>query len=141
MRWGRTPLVCDDVVCATNGDIGGNQMERQSKVQTTIAAEWRDELALDFAQEYYLRWDLGYQSKQYAEAVNLSWAPERTIVNASIGIVGELYEAQLWARNLFDEQYVSGILVGQPNIQYNAYLGERRTYGLRVIVDFDAFAN
>ena len=141
LRWGRTPLVCDDVVCATSGDIGGNQMERQSKWQATLAAEWRDELALSFAQEYYFRADLGYQSKQYAESVNLSWAPERTIVNASIGIVGETYEAQLWARNLFDEQYVSGILVGQPNVQYNAYLGERRTYGLRVIVNFDSLTN
>ncbi len=141
LRWGRTPLVCDDVVCSTNGDIGGNQMERQSKWQATLSAEWRDELVLAIAQEYYLRADLGYQSKQYAEAVNLSWAPERTIVNATAGIVGETYEVQLWARNLFDEQYVSGILVGQPNVQYNAYLGERRTYGLRVIVNFDNLVN
>ena len=141
LRWARTPLVCDDIVCPTNGDIAGNQMERQSKVQATLSAEWRDELAVGFAQEYYLRWDMAYQSKQYAEAVNLSWVPERTIVNASIGIVGERFEAQLWARNLFDEQYVSGALVGQPNVQYNAYLGERQTYGLTITARLEDVAN
>ena len=141
LRWARTPLVCDDIVCPINGDIGGNQMERQSKWQATLAAEWRDELAFGFAQEYYLRWDMAHQSKQYAEAVNLAWVPERTIVNASIGIVGERFEAQLWARNLFDEQYVSGALVGQPNVQYNAYLGERRTYGLTFTTRLEDVAN
>ena len=141
LRWARTPLVCDDIVCPINGDIAGNQMERQSKWQATLSAEWRDELAFGFAQEYYLRWDMAYQSKQYAEAVNLSWVPERTIVNASIGIVGDRFEAQLWARNLFDEQYVSGALVGQPNVQYNAYLGERQTYGLTITARLEDVAN
>ena len=141
LRWARTPLVCDDIVCPINGDIAGNQMERQSKWQATLSAEWRDELAFGFAQEYYLRWDMAYQSKQYAEAVNLSWVPERTIVNASIGIVGDRFEAQLWARNLFDEQYVSGALVGQPNVQYNAYLGERQTYGLTFTARLEDVAN
>ena len=128
-------------VCPINGDISGNQMERQSKWQATLSAEWRDELAFGFAQEYYLRWDMAHQSKQYAEAVNLAWVPERTIVNASIGVVGERFEAQLWARNLFDEQYVSGALVGQPNVQYNAYLGERQTYGLTFTARLEDAAN
>ena len=66
---------------------------------------------------------------------------ERTIINASIGIVGERFEAQLWARNLFDEQYVSGALVGQPNVQYNAYLGERQTYGLTITARLEDVAN
>jgi len=140
-RWGGLPSVCDDVVCPIDGHVGGNQMQRQSKWQGTLGAEWRDELALNFAEEYFIRFDAAYQSKQYADAMNLAWVPERAIVNASIGMTGSWYEARLWARNLFDEQYVSGATVGVPNRQYNAYLGERRTFGLTLVANFAALAD
>ncbi|MXW45782.1 MAG: hypothetical protein F4109_10115 [Gammaproteobacteria bacterium] len=67
--------------------------------------------------------------------------PERNIAKASIGVIGRWYEARLWARNLFDELYVSGAPVGVPNRQYNAYLGERRTFGLTFVVNFDNFTD
>ncbi|MDG2244145.1 MAG: TonB-dependent receptor [Rhodospirillaceae bacterium] len=129
-RWGRAPAVCDDVVCNTNGDIGGNQMERQSKFQTTLGGEWTDELSADMGLDYFVRADLAHQSKMFGEAVNLSIVPSRTIVNASAGIEGESYSIQLWAKNLFDEKYVSNAVVQQPNVAYNAYLGERMTFGI-----------
>jgi outer membrane receptor protein involved in Fe transport len=47
-----------------------------------------------------------------------------------------MYSAQLWARNLFDKKYVASVIVGQPNTQYNAYLGERRTFGLTVGIKY-----
>ncbi|MYE49598.1 MAG: TonB-dependent receptor [Gammaproteobacteria bacterium] len=128
-------------MCPIDGHVGGNQMQRQSKWQATYGAEWRDELALGFAEEYFIRIDVAYQSKQYADAMNLAWVPERNIANASIGVIGRWYEARLWARNLFDELYVSGATVGVPNRQYNAYLGERRTFGLTFIANFDNFTD
>ena len=72
---------------------------------------------------------------------SLAWVPERNIANASIGVIGSWYEARLWARNLFDELYVSGASVGVPNRQYNAYLGECRTFGLTLVANFDTFVN
>ncbi|MEQ8735143.1 MAG: TonB-dependent receptor [Rhodospirillaceae bacterium] len=129
-RWGRDPAVCDDVVCNSNGDIGGNQMERQSKFQTTLGGEWSDELSADMGLDYFIRADLAHQSKMYGEAVNLSIVPSRTIVNASAGIEGDGYSVQLWAKNIFDEKYVSNAVVQQPNVAYNAYLGERATFGI-----------
>ncbi|MGB1876069.1 MAG: TonB-dependent receptor [Rhodospirillaceae bacterium] len=129
-RWGRDPAVCDDVVCNTNGDIGGNQMERQSKFQTTLGGEWTGELSGDMGLDYFIRADLAHQSKMFGEAVNLSIVPSRTIVNASAGIEGDGYSIQLWAKNLFDEKYVSNAVVQQPNVAYNAYLGERMTFGI-----------
>ena len=140
-RWGELPSVCDDIVCPIDGHVGGNQMQRQSKWQATFGTEWRDELALGFAEEYFIRLDVAYQSRQYADAMNLAWVPERNITNASIGVIGSWYEARLWARNLFDELYVSGASVGVPNRQYNAYLGERRTFGLTLVANFDTFVN
>jgi iron complex outermembrane recepter protein len=130
LRWGRIPAVCDDVVCARNGNIGGNQTERQSKVQASVAAEWRRPLSIGQDLQYYARSDVSYQSKQFNEAVNISWIPARTLVNLSTGVVGEKYDVQLWARNLFDKEYVASVIVGLPNTQYNAYLGERRTFGV-----------
>ena len=127
-RWGRAPAVCDDVVCNTNGDIGGNQMERQSKFQTTLGSEWTDSLSNDL--DYFIRADLAHQSKMFGEAVNLSIVPSRTIINASAGIEAEGYSIQLWAKNLTDKKYVSNAVVQQPNVAYNAYLGERATFGV-----------
>jgi iron complex outermembrane receptor protein len=136
LRWGREPAVCDDVVCPTDGDIGGNTVARQSQFQASLGAEWRAAFPLRSGMEYYLRADMGHQSKQYAEEVNLAWVPARTLVNANVGLEATSYTLSLWARNLFDEEYVSSALVGAPNVQYNGYLGERRTWGLTLQVQF-----
>ena len=136
LRWGRIPAVCDDIVCKKNGDISGKQTERQSKVQASAAIEWRDALPFGQGLKYFLRSDVSYQSKQFNDAVNISWIPARTLVNASIGMENEKYDLQLWSRNLTDRQYVASVLVGVPNTQYNAYLGERRTVGLTLKAHF-----
>ncbi len=134
LRWGRIPSVCDDVVCATSGDISGNTVERQSDTQFSLGVDWRAQMNANF--DYYVRADMAYQSEMYAEAVNLATVPERTLVNASFGIQNERYELRFWARNLLDEEYVASAVVGAPNVQYNAYLGERRTYGVTLDVNF-----
>jgi len=130
LRWARTPAVCDDVACPMNGDVGGNQMERQSKYQATLGTEWRADLRLGTDLEYFVRADAAYQSKQFIDAMNLAWVPGRTIVNATTGVSGRSYDVQLWVRNLLDKEYVSGVTTGSPNSYYNAYLGERRTFGI-----------
>lgn len=129
-RWGRVPSVCDDVVCNINGDIGGNQLERQSEFQTTVGGEWTGELSSDMDLDYFIRADLAHQSKMFGEAVNLSIVPARTIINAAIGVEGDGYSIQLWGKNITDESYVSNAVVQQPNVAYNAYLGERATFGI-----------
>ncbi|MSO97876.1 MAG: TonB-dependent receptor [Rhodospirillaceae bacterium] len=130
LTWSRIPLVCDNKACQTNGDISGNQGARQSKWQTTVGAEWQDELGGTMDLNYFIRADASYQSKQYVNTINISWIPSRTVTNASMGVQNDRYELQLWSRNLFDKKYVASVIEGAPNVQYNAYLGERRTFGL-----------
>ncbi len=130
LSWARVPLVCDNKACPTSGDIGGNQGARQSKWQSTVGAEWQDDLPGTFDLKYYLRADASYQAKQFVNTINISWIPARTLVNSSIGLQHNSYELQLWSRNLFDKKYVASVIEGAPNVQYNAYLGERRTFGL-----------
>ena len=130
LTWSRVPLVCDNKACPTNGDVSGNQGARQSKWQSTVGAEWADALPGTLDLNYYIRADASYQSKQYVNTINISWIPSRTVVNASMGVQNGKYELQLWSRNLLDKKYVSSVIEGSPNVQYNAYLGERLTFGL-----------
>jgi iron complex outermembrane receptor protein len=130
LRWARTPAVCDDVACPMNGYVGGNQMERQSKWQATFGTEWRNALPFGSDMEYFIRADAAYQSKQYFDPMNLAWVPGRTLVNASLGVNARAFDVQFWMRNLLDKKYVSGVTTGSPNSYYNAYLGDRRTFGL-----------
>lgn len=132
LRWGRVPPVCDNIVCNANGDIGGNQVERAPKWQGTFGAEFRETIGGAGDLDFFVRGDAAYQSRLPADAVNLSFVHPRTIVNGAIGFEYGNYEVRFWGRNIFDKKYVSSAIIAQPNTQYNAYLGERRTLGLTV---------
>ena len=72
----------------------------------------------------------------YAEAINQATIGDRTVVNSSLGLLGDNYEIQWWVRNLFDAKYVQNVSVQQPNIAYNAYLGERLTTGVTLSINY-----
>jgi iron complex outermembrane receptor protein len=133
----RQPTPCDDVVCRRDGQVGGNDLPRQAKEQLSLGAEWQDDLGF-FDAGYYLRADVGYQSKQYLDSLNTGWVSPRTLVNATVGFTRGAYEVQLWARNLLDEEYVaSSFATVTPTASaFNATLGEPRTYGLRLRARF-----
>jgi iron complex outermembrane recepter protein len=133
----RQPTPCDNVVCRSDGQVGGNDLPRQSKRQVTLGAEWQDQLGV-FDAAYYLRADAGYQSKQYLDSLNTGWIAPRTLVNATFGLTRGSYEVQLWARNLLDKEYVaSSFATVTPTASaFNATLGEPRTYGLRLRARF-----
>jgi iron complex outermembrane receptor protein len=133
-NWGRLPSVCDDVVCPINGDLSGNQLNNQPDTQASIGFDWQHQLTGDF--DYYVRADVSYQSKIYADSMNLATLPDRTLVNASFGFFNDRYSVQLWARNLTDEEYISSARMQSPNLAWNAYLGERRTIGVTATVNW-----
>ncbi|MEM6682896.1 MAG: TonB-dependent receptor [Pseudomonadota bacterium] len=131
-----TTTVCD-VVIGENGlplgaDISGNTLERSPTWQLALGGQWEDEITADLA--YYVRADISYQSEHFAESINVATAPGRTLVNARLGFdYKENFRIAVWARNLFDERYVSNSLqIIQPlgsNI-LGTYFGERRTFGV-----------
>jgi iron complex outermembrane recepter protein len=129
-RWGRTPAVCDNIVCKTNGDIGGNTNQNSPRWQGSLGGEFSGDLSSSRDLGYYVRADLGYKGGAPADAVNLALVAPRTVVNSSIGLTSGKFEARLWVKNLFDKQYVANAFVGQPNSQYVSHLGDRRTAGL-----------
>ena len=136
----RAPTVCDDIVCRSDGNVGGNDLPRQSSEQFAVGLQWGDQLGA-WDSDYYIRTDVAYQSKQYLTSLNEGTVPSRVITNATIGFTRGNYELQLWARNLLDEEYVSNsfatIISGNfAASSYNGTLGEPRTLGLRLRARF-----
>lgn len=118
---------CDNVVCPSNGDVGGNYLPRTPRTQYTVSADWQAPLTGNV--DYFVRADTTYQSKQYDSFLNLGWVSSRQLVNGSLGIEAENFRVQLWAKNLFDKKYASSSLFGGSFI-YAPVFGERRTFGL-----------
>ncbi|MEM1231475.1 MAG: TonB-dependent receptor [Pseudomonadota bacterium] len=124
---------CDDIVCASNGDIGGNEIERTPQTQASLGAQWEGQLGA--AGSYYLRADLSWQSEFFGDSANASEVPDRTLLNARAGFqFNDNVDLSLWVRNLTDERYVSNafvVLLPFGNT-WNTFFGERRTFGATI---------
>ncbi len=131
---------CDDVVCASNGDVGGNTLQRQSPTQVFGGVMWEDDLAIGNMSDlgYYIRTDVTYQEKQYTSEINTAWIQPRTLVNMSAGLTAEHWELQFWAKNLFDEVYnnQAGNVFRVIDVGYTPTLGHQRTIGGTLKVKF-----
>lgn len=122
---------CDDVVCNSNGDISGNDIERASPTQASAGVQWDAEIP-QWDGSYFLRADASWQAKFFADSANTVVIPSRTLVNARAGINVGNFDVSIWARNLFDENYVSNafvVLLPFGNT-FGTFLGERRTFGI-----------
>ncbi|MEL7297122.1 MAG: TonB-dependent receptor [Pseudomonadota bacterium] len=134
---GAFPAPCDNVVCSTDGDIGGNDLQNSPELQISLGAQWEDQFANGYS--YFLRADVGYQSSYFASQINTAEFPARTVVNARAGANFGQFDVSIWSRNLFDEVYASnGSQIIQPfsNNILGAYFGERRTFGVTATYSF-----
>ncbi len=125
---------CDNVICPSDGEVGGNTQARVSPISATVGFNWSDEFSERVG--WYVRGDVSHQSKQYLEEMNLGWIGARTLANASIGLTGENWEAQLWGKNLTDEEYLTSSLFIIQFGSYTPSLGERRTGGVSLTWKF-----
>lgn len=132
------PNSCDNIVCDTDGDIGGNDMQRSPDFMASFGAEWRSEFNAA-GDEYFIRGDVSYQDGFFSDTVNQASSPSRTLVNGRAGISLEGINLSIWARNLFDKKYVSSsqsiVQSGGANL-FSAFYGERRTFGGTVAFSF-----
>lgn len=139
---------CDGVVCSTVITpgftfpvlpIGGNQLERTPKFDALLGINFDTELSNGW--KVFGRTDITYQTKQFADEANLAFIPERTLVNASLGVNVNGIELQVWAKNLFDKKYVTSALFligtgGAASANYVPILGEQRTMGVTASFKF-----
>ncbi|MEM9533745.1 MAG: TonB-dependent receptor [Pseudomonadota bacterium] len=131
------PPPCDDIVCSSAGDIGGNDLERSPDTQISLGVQWEGDLTPET--DMFVRFDGSWQSEFFASSINAAEAPDRFLANARVGVDYRNYRVSLWARNLFDEKYVANSLqIIQPfsNNILGTYFGERRLFGLTVSASF-----
>jgi iron complex outermembrane receptor protein len=132
---------CDGTVCPNNGTvpIGGNQVERTPAFDAYAGLGYRGEFGED--NDYYLRVDASYQTKQYVDEVNLAWVPDRFLMNLQAGVnIGNISVSAV-VQNLLDERYVSNSLFligtgGAGSTSYVPIFGLDRTARITVGYNF-----
>jgi iron complex outermembrane receptor protein len=118
---------CDDIVCPRSTSVGGNTLPRTPKTQLSGGAEWTTTFGNDF--EFFVRGDVTYQSEMQIEEMNIGQIPPRTLVNARLGVAKDGWSADLWGRNIFNDEYVANSFFIISGVSYGTSLGEQATYG------------
>ncbi len=126
---------CDDVVCSSDGDISGNNIERTTPTQASAGIQYDNDIGDNAV---FARIDGTWQAEFFVESANLAVIPERFLVNAAAGITfDDLVSVRIWARNLLDKKYVSNAFFVPGGITtYGLFFGERRTFGVTAALDF-----
>ena len=104
--------VCGDLTLCTL-DVGGQQLGRTVKNQLNLYADFQAQLAGDW--NWYARADYIYRDKSPTRSANLQFVDEWNLVNARIGVASEHWDIAVWAKNLFDEEYVTS-QIRQPRL-------------------------
>ncbi|MCU0759694.1 MAG: TonB-dependent receptor [Steroidobacteraceae bacterium] len=122
-------------ISRTQPKISGLQLPRTSKVTSNVGIEYSHKVLTDAA--IVARLDASYRSKQYADFINASWAPGRTIANFRLGLERENYDINLWIENLTDQDAPEQLnQAGQTNLAGSAgftsvsILPVQRRYGI-----------
>ena len=130
-RFRRTTAACDDVVCPSSGDVGGNEIERTPPTQASLGVQWEDDLPF-WGATWNVRSDVTYQSEFYATSMNLGTIPERTLVSLRGAVQWDNLDVSLWVKNATDEEYVSNayvVLIPFGNT-YQTFYGAKRSIGM-----------
>ncbi len=133
----RANLCGDGTVCNANGDIGGNDLQRTSKLQWNVGASY--DIAISDSLELFSRVDVAGQSKQYVSELNVATIEPRVLTNGRIGIRGDRWSVSVWGKNLFDKKYVSNsfYIGGSPFFSvYVPTAGNRRRLGATLTFDY-----
>ena len=126
--------LCTGDNCPTNAAIGGNQIERTSKVSFSTGAEYSDVLTGDW--NYFGGIDVTYQSKQFTDLVNSTWIAGYALVDLRAGVRNGTWKAWVWGRNVTDKKYINGVFVTASTRANQVSFGELGTYGATLAFNF-----
>lgn len=98
-----TAAVCGLTQVGTGVDVGGFEIPRISAHQIAAATTYTIPLA---ASDLYVHADMSYRSDQATNAIALQKVPAQTFVNARIGWQKDGLELAIFAKNLFDQNYI-----------------------------------
>jgi iron complex outermembrane receptor protein len=88
------------------GDVSGNELLRTSKFQVAASLGYKAPVRANL--DWYLRGDLAYRDKQYADAANEAILPSNTTVNMQLGLQSDRWTLEFWVRNLTNEDGPTG---------------------------------
>jgi iron complex outermembrane receptor protein len=125
---------CDGVVCPLNTAIGGRTLPRTPKQQLIGGVEWNSTFGNGVA--FFARGDVTYQSKLQVEEMNIGQIEPRTLVNGRIGFSRNNWSADIWGKNILNEEYIANSFFIISGTGYSTALGERRTYGMTLRYKF-----
>ncbi len=112
--------------------VGGNTLGRVAQHQGTVGIIFNGQMA-NTGWDWYAQTNVNYQSENYARSINALTYGERTLVNMRAALQNENIEFALWAKNLFDEEYVAAQAL-QPGFdggrRIDAYQGNGRRFGI-----------
>ena len=110
--------------------------DRTSDLQWNVGLSGEVPIGADF--DAFGRVDVAGQSSQFVSEINSAVIEARTLVNTTIGVRGDNWSASLWARNLFDREYVANaFFIAQSfQLEYIPTLGNRRRVGATVSFNF-----
>lgn len=131
------PAPCDDVVCASDGDISGNNVERTPPVQAAFGAQWDGKIPGSDL-EYFVRGDASWQSEFDVSSVNIATVPDRFLLGLSGGVTYKNFDLRLWARNVTNETFVSNafVVIIPFGNSINSFFGDRRSFGATGTISF-----
>jgi len=133
-KWGQFVGRCDDIFCPADAEVGGKSLPRQSKTQFALGAQYEDQLTPSM--DFFVRSDVTYSSRQYADALNLSWTPGRYNVNASAGVAGERWSVTAWVENLLDDTHATNSLYIVQFLRYGPSINEGIRGGVTATFNF-----
>lgn len=128
--------LCEDVLCASDGSIGGNELARSPNTQWNAGIQYANYFGDDY--EYFLRADLTGQSKQYVSELNLATIPARTLLSLRAGISKDNWSAEFWVKNATNEKYVANAFyIASPYfVSYVPTWGNLRRLGVTLTYNF-----
>ena len=124
---------------APSGDIviSGTQLPQSSKHQLNLSNTFHGNMNGNWS--WFLRGDLNYNSKRYAQVYNLAHTGNREVVNLRGGVRGGNFDIEVWVDNVFDNEDSPALIryVQANNLTFNPFnraigvtLPEKRRVGV-----------
>ena len=124
---------------SASGDviISGTQLPQSSKHQLNLSNTLHGKMTGDWS--WFLRADMNYNSKRYAQVYNLAHTGNRETVNLRGGVRGGNFDIEVWVDNVFDNEDSPALIryVQANNLTFNPFnraigvtLPEKRRVGV-----------
>jgi iron complex outermembrane receptor protein len=129
-----TALYCDDIVCNKNGDTSGNRLPYQPQVQASGGFEYRKAVRDDI--EAFFGADEVYRGHTFTNDENTTGTAAYALTNMHLGVSKGPWQALFWGKNITNHKYVDAAFTLPTGLQNIANLGELRTYGITVSLNY-----